>query len=220
MKVVEINGIKIFVEEAENYIQINDIQEKDLAEIWEPLKKRYPGFEVTLCIRDMPAPKGTLDSIGAEILEDCIAMKVTPQGYRPYGCGEVTLLEEADFAKFAALHDKVNPAPDMYWTSRRIQDKRDIWRIFAIKKGDEITGYGMLMVKLRDETMGEIFCVEADNHAHRAALFSAMAGCAFGAGRSVVLRMVERGNTHEHEAALAVGFLEAGFYIGYQVRKV
>jgi len=217
MKTVDIGGIEIYVEESEKYIQINDIQGEDLARVWEALTHRYPSYEVVLCFRNMPAPTDMLDSIEAVVLEDCIEMRVTPQGYKPHACQEITLLTKDDFAKLAAHHDKINPAPEFYWTSQRILDKWDIWRIFVVKTGGETVGYAMLMLKLRDETIGEIFGAWAEDPAHRKALFSAMAGCAFDSGKATVVRMIERSDTCEYDAALAVGFCEVGYYVGYQV---
>jgi len=218
MDAVKVNGIEIFIEESENYIQINDIQGQDLAWIWEPLAKQYPGYEVTLCFRDMQPHKDALDAIGAEVLEDCLSLKVTQPESVHRDCPKITLLEKDDFEKFASLHDEINPeSSGMYWTSQRIWAKWDFWRIFVIKHDGEITGYGMLMVALRDGAMGEIFCVEADSPGQREALISAMVGCAFDNGKNVVLYTVERDDICRYEAALAVGFREVGYYIGYQV---
>ncbi|MCL2405074.1 MAG: hypothetical protein FWC92_05960 [Defluviitaleaceae bacterium] len=219
MKII-INGIEVFVEESESYIQINDINQKDLAGIWEPLTTRYPGYEVTLCFRDMPPPTEALAAIGAEVLEDCIAMKVTQHEYKPCDSHEIKPLTKADYAGFAELHDKLNPPPDMYWTSQRILQKWDIWRIFVVYENGNITGYALIRLDMGDSALGEIFGVESDNPAHRVALFSAVVECAFENGKSTVLRMVDRDNSRgEYEAALAVGFRETGYYIGYIVRN-
>jgi len=219
-----INGIELRTEVSENYVQINDIQGEDLAQIWEPLTKAYPGFELCLCFRNMPAPVDVLAGIGAYILDDCLEMRVTPQEYKPHNNPEITLLTKDDFAEFAALHDVLNSEESgMYWTSRRIWNKWDGWRIFVVKADGKIIGYGMIMVMMRDGLMGEIFCVEADSPEHRKALISAMAGCAFDCGKEVVLYMVDREgprSPHEYDAATAVGFRETGYYTGYQVDEI
>jgi len=216
MERIKFNGIDIFVEEAENFIQINDIQGDDLLRIWEPLTTQYPGFEVTLCFRDMTVPTAALDSIGAVVLEDCISMKVTPPEFKPHPSHEIELLEMADFDEFAALHDKLNPdTSDMYWTSRRMRDKWDIWRVLVLKIDGKITGYSMIMVSQNGGTQGEIFCVEADTVDHRKALVSATVDCAFNVGNKLVLNMVDRDNTRDYDVSLAVGFRETGFYVGY-----
>ena len=172
---------------------------------------------MNLCFHDMPEPKEALAIIGAEVLEDCITMQVTPQEYVPCDDAEITVLEKVDFADFAVLHDTVNPAPDMYWTSRRIWDKWDKWCIFVIRTDGKITGYTLLMVALRDDTKGEIFCVEADYQTQRVALLSAVVRCAFENGKEVVICVVDRDNLCEMEEVVKVGFKEVGFYIGYTV---
>jgi len=215
MKSVEVNGIEIFVEEAENYIQINDINGDDLAKLWKPLTEQYPGYDVNLCFRNMSEPKDILAEIGAEVLEDCISMQVTPQAFTPCGDAEITLLKKSDFDEFAALHDTL---PDMYWTSRRLWDKWDNWRILVIHTNSKMTGYTMLCLAMRDASMGEIYAVEGDNQTQREALFSAAVRCIFENGKTVAFRVVERDNLNEKAAALAVGFREVGFYTGYHVK--
>jgi len=165
----------------------------------------------------MVVPVEALATIGAEVLEDCITMQVTPQEYIPYDDAEITALEKADYAEFAMLHDTVNPAPDMYWTSRRIWDKWDKWRVFVIQTNGKITGYALLLVALRDDAKGEIFCVEADNQTQRVALLSVAVHCAFENDKEVVIRVVDRDNPIEMEEVVKVGFREVGFYIGYSV---
>jgi len=215
MKSVKINEIEVFVEESERYLQINDISRDNLTKLWKPLAEKYPGYEVNLCFRNVPVPKNALAAIGAEVLEDCISMQVTPQDFTPCGNAEITLLEKSDFDEFAALHDTL---PDMYWTSRRLWEKWDNWRILAIHNNGKITGYTMICLAIRNDAMGEIYAVEGDNQTQREALFSAAARCAFESGKTVAFRVVERDNLCEKAAALAVGFREVGFYIGYSIK--
>jgi len=220
MKHVKINGVEIYIEEAESYIQINDIQGHDLAAIWDILIAKYPGYEIVLCFHDMPVPTDILEKIGAELLEDCLELQVRPQDIQPHGGFDIVPLQKSDFGGFAKLHDTVNPAPDMYWTSSRIWPKWDNWRIFVCKSNGEIIGYSMIMVALRDESIGEMFAVHADNPALRKALLSAAVASAFECGKSVVLNMVERNDTGAQEDSFAVGFREVGYYQGYCVRQV
>jgi hypothetical protein len=225
MQAVIIEGVQIFTEEAENYLQINDIAEPDLARIWKPLCGQYPRYEVNLCFRDMPAPAETLAAIGATVLEDCVRYAVTPEQLRsaesfplsPPG-STVSRLAREDFPAFAQLHDRLNETLGLWWTSRRIWEQLDIWRIYIIKNADKITGYAMLMCVAREDADGEIFTVEADTHGNRCALFSAAARCAFDEGKKRVIFMVERGSDAERDVALAVGCGEDGVYVGYEVK--
>jgi len=215
VKSFNINGIEVFMEEATKYIQINDIQEKNLLEIWEYLRKHFPGYKLVLCFRNMAAPEKTLATIGAEVLEDCVTMHATPSCFIPCNTNEVTLLEKADFVAFFTSHDKVNP--ECGGTSQRIWDKWDSWRVFLLRKNGEIIGYSIILINLRDATMGEIFCVWAENLAHGQALLSAATQCAFENNKNVVVYMIDRDNTNEHKTALAAGYQETGYYVGYRV---
>ena len=219
-----VQGVEIRAELAENYIQINDINEADLRKIWPEVQARFAGFELNLCFRDVAIPKAALVEIGAEILEDCLKMTVTPDAFTPaynyYSHSDycaVEPLQEKDFEVFARMHDAL---PDMYWTSERIRKKRDIWGIFVLYEMGRIVGYLMIMTRMRDEAMAEIFAVEAKGVGQRVALISAAVAHAFALGKQTVLYMVEHDQTQEKEAAEAVGFAQTGFYTGYTVRKV
>jgi len=217
MKPFIINDIEVFVDEVEKYIQVNDISEKDLARLWEYLQMHCHGYELVLCFRDAAAPVDTLAVIGAEVLEDCLTMKATQNEFIPYPCNDMTPLEKSDFAEFSVLHDKVNP--ECGGTSQRILSKWDNWRVFLLRKksSNEIIGYSIIHVNLRDAAMGEIFCVWASSSTHRKAMLSAATQCAFQNGKEVIVYMVDRDNANEYEAALAVGYQEAGYYVGYRV---
>ncbi|MCL2676998.1 MAG: hypothetical protein FWF14_03920 [Streptococcaceae bacterium] len=217
MKVIDIDGVEVFIEQTEKYIQINDIQGDELIRLWKSLKEQYPGYTVNLCFHDMLEPIEVLTTIGAEVLEDCITMQVIPHEYVPYYDAEITALEKTDFSEFAMLHDTVNPAPYMYWTSSRIWDKWDKWRIFVIRTNGKITGYTLLLIALRDNSKGEIFCIEAESKTQREALLSVAVRCAFENDKEVVIRVVDRDNLCEMEEVVAVGFREIGFYIGYSI---
>jgi len=215
MKPTELENIEIYVTEEENHVQINDIQGHDLASIWDTLAEKYPGYDIDLCFRNMPAPMDILEKIGARLLEDCIELKITPQDLKPHDSPNITPLQMHDYEGFAKLHDTANPAPDMFWTSQRILPKWDIWRIFVHKTKDGITGYVMVMVKMKGEHMGEVFTLEAETPALRKALLSAAVASAFECGKSVVVYMVKRGDANAYADALAVGFRETGYYRGY-----
>jgi len=164
----------------------------------------------------MPAPMEALTFIGAELLEDCIKMQLTAFEHITYENNKAKQLTKDDFITIANLHDTNNP--DMYWTSQRICDKWDDWRIFAIWSEGNITGYAMMSINLRDEQLAEVFCVEADNLIKKKALLSALAHCAFECGKKVIVYMVDQGDKLDYDAALAVGFSNAGYYSGYIVK--
>jgi len=217
MQTIKINDIEIFP--GEGNIQINDIQGHDLLAIWDKLTTQYPGYELVLCFRNMQAPMDALSSIGATLLEDCIDFRVSPDEFVPHDGANISLLEKSEFEEFAKLHDTIANA-DFYWTSPLVWQEWDIWRICVYKKNGKITGYSMIMVEMRDNTIGEVFAVEADSPAVRMSLLSAAVKAAFEMGKSCVVNMVERDDTHGHEATLALGFREVGYYRGYIVRSI
>jgi len=218
MNSLTLNGIEIFVDEVGKYIQINDISDKDLSAIWESLREGFLGYELMLCFRDIDAPITALSEIGAEVLEDCIKLQVTPSDFSFCESSDVTLLRKADFTTFATLHDTTNP--DCFWTSERILSNVDIWRIFTLRKDNDIIGYSTVMIDQRDSAIGEIFFIEADNHFHRKALLSAASQSAFENDKSTVIYMVDRANTNIYNVAIEVGFKEVGYYIGYQIKCI
>lgn len=225
MDKIELGGIEVFTDEAEQYVQINDPTEADLSRLREPLAARFPGWEVTLCFRNVPIPEKALAELNATVLEDCVRTRMTPADVMPCNgtnaallpeAGDGTyavLLPEADFEEFAALHDSIDHG--MFWTGPRIKEKRSKWRIFAVYEAGRIIGYTMLCVKLRTPGLGEIFCVHADEPAQRIALLAAATRHAFENGKTEIIYMVDRDNPAEMDAALAVGFRDAGFYTAY-----
>ena len=218
MTVVEVKGIEFFIEAGEQYLQMNDVQGEDLATIWDEVVAKYPGFEATFCYRDMPSPLDVLDGIGARLLEDCIRLDVTPESFTPYGGFEISPLDKEDFEQFAAIHDAAFPEDDdMYWTSRRIWDAWDIFRIFVHKTAGEITGYVLLCVGMRDKALSEVFALWGESSPLKSALLSAAATAAFELGKELMINMVDRGDTTAMAEALAVGFKEVGYYRGYCV---
>ncbi|MCL2170402.1 MAG: hypothetical protein FWB74_10315 [Defluviitaleaceae bacterium] len=205
----------IYIDKDERFIQVNDISEDELAGVWEQLAREYPEYEVMFCFRDVPVPVAGLSAVGAVLVDDCVKMERHAGAHCPPLQSPVPIvLDMADFADFARLHDAMNP--EMYWTSRRVWDRWEDWRIFVIYENGEIVSYTMLFAALKCSFMGEIFCMEADNLLHKKALFSFATNYAFVNGKTIVIRMAERADTSEQEAAAAAGFKITGFYQGYQ----
>ena len=205
-----------YIDKDEKFIQVNDTCEGEFADVLARLVQEYSGYEVMFCFRDVPVPVAALDAVDAVIVDDCVRMEM----YAGSGalCAPLQpmpiVLDKLHFSDFARVHDVVHP--DMYWTSSRIWDRWDDWRILAIYENGKILGYTMLFMALKCPLMSEIFCMEADNYLHKVTLFSAVASYAFANGKSTVIRMVDRENAREQEAAAAVGFKITGFYQGYQ----
>ena len=212
------NGVDIFLEEAEQYVQINDIIGSELLRIRDDFKVKYAGFECNLCFRNMEPPYDALEKIGATLLEDCIGMELIPDNFKPFKKVIVTLLDKEDFPGFAQLHDQL---PDMYWNSRRIWDRfDDMWRIPVYKVQGKIVGYALMNISKRKRNEGEFYAVEAPNASARKTLLTAAVEEAFKVGKEVVLRMVERGSDVEYEESEAIGFHEVSYYRGFEIKKL
>ena len=215
MKQFNINGVEVFAEEAERYVQINDASEAVLRSAWDEIISRFAGFEIALCYHNNEPPAGFLTEIGAEPLDDCIEMRLPRDGFNSLRPAGVFILGEEDFNEFAALHDERNP--DMYWTGARIKSDLTRWRIFITRGGGKINGYAMTMVRLRDERQAEIFCAEADYADEIKSLLVAAASDVFENGKDEIIYMPDAG-TPQHDAALSVGFVETGYYKGYKAK--
>jgi len=215
---ITINGIEVFIEESEKYVQTNDIAGSDLPAMWETLRNRFPGYELTLCYHNMEPPIDALTSIGAAVLEDCLEMNVTQPDFKPYENINVNPLEKTAFEEFSSLHSTVNPECGV--TSQLIWNKWDKHPVFTLYKDSGIIGYSIISLNMRDETIGEIYAVYADNQENRKALLSAVTACAFENNKTQVIYMVDRGNADDYETATALGYKEVGYYIGYHVKNI
>jgi len=216
MKLHKINGIDVFVQESENCVQINDIDGLALLEIWEPLRNIFPGYELVLCFHDVP-PLDALKSMNAELLEDCLDMRVYSHKFVPHNSTAVAPLSKNNFASFAALHNNVNP--ECGATSQLICNKWDNWRVFTINN-NEIIGYAIIGLAMRDENMGEVYAVWANSHTQHMSLLSAVTQCAFENSKKKVVYMIDRDNATALKSALALGYKEVGFYIGYRIKSI
>lgn len=213
MITITVAGLDIFLEEPERYIQINDSTEAALRAAWPTIASSYPGYEFCFCFRNCHVPTGLMGEIGAELLEDCIEMRLprTDIAYTP--SPDIVLVTEANFDIFGPFHDKCNPPPDMYWTSRRIREDLSRWMIYMHLEDGQINGYCMNSMWQPD---GEIFCIEAPNLEIGKALTATVLAHTFEAGKPEMLNMVTEG-TLEQEISVALGFAVTGFYTAYRI---
>jgi len=216
MKPISIAGIEIHVEEAENYIQINDCDDEALRAAWPQVAAAYPGFEVVFCYHNRPVPVDFMNEIDAELLESCIEMRLPRKDFtaQKQPSLEITRVTEENFAEFAEFHDQRNPAPDMYWTGRRIKDAFEKWSVFALYDNGQITGYALMA--MWQAKQGEIFCIEALDIAIGKVVASTAITHAFAEGKPEILNMVDRGS-QEEAISLELGFSAVGYYIAYRI---
>jgi len=211
MKVVDISGIDVLIEDDEKYLQINDAHSLDMV-FWGQIKSRYMGFEVMFCYHNTTAPVQFLNSIGAELADDCIEMHLYSSDSEFAETEDIFIVNELSFNEFAEYHDKCNP--DVYWTSVRIKTDLSRWGIFIMKSADTITGYSL--ISLWDSVQAEIYNVESDSE-KLPDLITHSARYAFNMGKTDVLFMADK-DSIQHSAALSAGFEVSGFYQGYKIR--
>ncbi|MCL2840052.1 MAG: hypothetical protein FWE05_04695 [Defluviitaleaceae bacterium] len=224
-----INGVEILIEPTEKYIQINDATEDDLRGLWPKVLERYSGHNAMLCFRNTVTPVQFMDEIGAKLLDDSLEMRLNLEDFESFlkaviadvGVAEsalasvsvvgVTPITSENFDIFATHHDKT--IPDMYWNSRRILEKIDLWRIFACFEGESITDYAMLM-----QPASEIFCCISKDTDRAKAILAAAAQEAFVSGAEELLYMIDKSEEICKNAASALGFRLCGYYQGFNVR--
>jgi hypothetical protein len=214
MPFINISGVRALIEPEDRLIQLDDVTETEVPEVWRQIKKEYPGFTVDFCFHNTVAPIDFLREIKAEVLEDCIELRLAPGDMKDIQVKKTVPVDEENFEQFALFHDKVKD-PEMFWNSEKIRKNRAEWGISALYDSGEIKGYAMI------RSGWEIYCVTADNIEAKVALTAAMVSVAekkaFPAGKEVLF-MVDRDDYPTLDAASQLGFRRAGFYIGYRAQ--
>lgn len=211
---ISIDGIEIFVEDTDHYLQTNDICGTDIKRIWEQIETDYKNYDKWFCYHNLEIPYECLRELGAVLADDNIEMRLTADNFICYETLEVERITDESFDDFAYYHDSCNPG--MYWTSERIKRDLSRWCIFTLRSANQIEGY--ILLSIGDTVQSEIFCVEAPNKTQSEALISSTVKYAFDNGRHEVLFMADA-DTINHEAALSVGFTVTGFYKSYTVKR-
>ena len=212
-----IKNIRLLVTQSENNIQINDISETELESIWDELCATYPNFEIFFCFnseRMMPnqtIPYDLLKNLNMEKIDDMLNFKLRNCIPSKNSDSDISLLTEDTFDEFANFHDSRNSG--MFWTSARIRQKLDIWRIHILKSCGVITGYSMMMTTDKNT---EIFAIIADNDLEKQAIIQATCNDIFSEGRGEVLFMIDADDVVLQKIAKNIGFKQTGFYQGFQ----
>ncbi|MCL2375921.1 MAG: hypothetical protein FWC76_00855 [Defluviitaleaceae bacterium] len=205
---ITIKNIKI--DEKAKHIFIDNVDIKEAESVWAQLAKGYLGFTVDFCFYNTLAPEKFLVSVGAEVLDNCLEMRLAEKDFVELQTKKATQATAEDFASLGAYHDKKNPK--MYWSSEKILADFDSWDVFIMPEDGETTAYALM----RDGW--NIYCVVADGIEDRLALLSAAAKKSFAAQDRDVLFMADRDNFMETGAALHLGFRREGYYIAYRVK--
>jgi len=209
-----IMGIEVFIEDADQYLQIDDISGTDLHMIWEQIETDYAAYEKWVCYHNyVDIPLGLLDKLGATLEDDCIEMRLDMDKLNDTENTETHTVEqitEETFDEFAAIHDARNTG--IHWTGARLKRELPRWGIFCLRHNEQITDYTIM--SMRHPTEAEIFCVEASDKIKSEALIASAAKHAFENEKSEVLYQSD--NDMIHQAALSVSFAITGFYKGYR----
>ena len=211
---INIDGIEVLIEDANHYLQINDINGTDLCMIWQRLKTDYTGYDKWFCFRNVEIPISLLDELGAVLEDDSTQMFLYADKTNESEIIGVEQITEESFNEFATIHDERHT--DMYWTGERLSHDLSRWGVFCLRFKVEVSDY--IIMSMRDTTQAEIFCVEASDTIKRKKLIAFAAKYAFDNGRTEVLYMVD--NDAERESALSVGFADTGFYKGYKIKHI
>ncbi|MCL2662350.1 MAG: hypothetical protein FWE83_03365 [Oscillospiraceae bacterium] len=212
MKII-IDGIEALVEDAEQYLQINDINSTDFPAVWEKLNTDYAGHDKWFCFRNVEIPFAVLDELGAVLEDDCIQMFLNADKINESEIIDVEQVMDESFWEFTVIHDICRP--DMYWTGERLFREFSRWGVFCMRCNGQISDY--IIMSMHDSTQAEIFCVEASDINRRVKLITFAARYAFDNEKTEVLYMVD--SDEERESAEAVGFAVTGFYKGYKIER-
>ena len=208
-----IDGVAAFAENADRYLQFDDISGADLSRLWGGVQAAYPDYDTWFCYHNTEPPLARLEETGAALADDCTAMRLVPEGFQPGGTRGAKRVANEDFAGFAAYHDACNP--NMYWTGERIGRDLSRWGIFALRADDAAQAY--LLLAMGNPPRAEIFCLHAFDAAQCAALISVAAKEAFDGGIQEIIYMADKQDLG-HAAALSSGFAVTGFYKGYAIK--
>jgi len=210
-----IDGIEVIVSDVDQYLQINDISSSDLIKIWDHIKTNYPLYEKWICYHNyIEIPFALLDEIGAVLEDDSIELRLSVDGFIRSKFPGIVLITEENFDKFAIYHNKCNPENGA--NSERIKRNFFHWAIFALFTDNRITDYIILFTGSPNQA--EIYCVEASDNVKCRELITSAANHAFEHGKKEVLFMADE-NTIEHEQAISIGFVNTGFYKGYEIKQ-
>jgi len=204
---------EIAIIEKEKYVLVKEFFAENIEgyrTFWQDLCEKCPGWEIDFVYRNCEPPAEFLESIGVKLIDSAIIMELTKENFRhrKVSADEIdTVPITADnYSIFALIHDKANP--EMFWTSERIAEKPDRWRIY-------MNGSSYVMMSLwGDES--EIFALEVQNADEGAALLSTAVKFAFEIGKHKVLYFVSDDVPMLLASAQQVGFATCGTCATYQ----
>ena len=205
--------MKLFVTETEKHLQIDEFHANNIADLriyWQNIRDKYMGYDADFCYHGEHVshiPEEFLSEIGAEILESCIETRLFQKNFIPTDKLDLIPVDEANFASFALLHDKVQ---GMYWTSERLKKDLTPWLIYMY-------GDSYVLMRLGKGEFAEIYALEAADMHVKKALLSQAAEYAFKMNKANVLWQIDDDAHADLELSQALGFEVCGTYVAYSV---
>lgn len=218
--------LRLLVEKDENYLQSGGgfFPKKDFdsvaAEFIDYLRANYSNYEMHFGYpRENEAAINFLKVINAELIESSLTMELKKDDFvRSSPCSQVIPLEKEHYDEYKAFHDK--HYLDFYWTSERVFENLDIWKIYIIKEKEKIVGG--IFIKVFKDTQAEIFGIAIDKeYEHQdleLKLLSESLYHIFTQGKQSILYFIEEDAVDELKAALKTGFKQVDNYNCYKLK--
>lgn len=220
----DITGVVcLFVDKQDMYLQtIGGIYYKDdfeyvLNKFIEYLEKNFKNYEIIIgyTSKDKNILK-VLEQKG-EIFEKAEFFKLYKNNLKFKDIREdIRLLTTDDFEDFSDIHDKINS--NMYWTSERLKEDLDNWRIFVYKESGKIKSYIMIRVYL--DLTGEIFNITNVGILDQSIIEDLIyVGCKdmFDIGVTNIISSCDM-DSYENDLYYKLGFERTNDYIGYNIK--
>lgn len=225
-----VGALNLLVENNNNYLESigGIIAKKDFNSIAtqfiDYLKANYSNYKI-----DFGYPLENEDAINflkeikAKLIDSSLTMELKKDDFvRNSPCKDVILLERDLYEEYAAFHDKYNP--QMYWTSERIFDRFDLWKIYIIIEKQKIVGSILIKVynkRAAQDKQAEIFAMTIDKeYKHQGLeliLLSESIYDIFTQGKENILYFVDEDAIDELQAASKAGFKQIDSYRCYKL---
>jgi len=224
-----VGALNLFVDKNNNYLQsIAGIFAKEdfnfiATQFIDYLKANYSNYEI-----DFGYPLENEDAINflkgikSKLVESSLTTELKKDDFvRSSPCNYVILLERDRYDEYAAFHDKYNP--DIYWTSEKIFDRLDLWKIYISIEKQKIVGSILIKTKAKQkfkDKQAEIFGMSIDKeYEHQGLelkLLSDSVYDIFTQGKENILYFVDEDAIDELQAALETGFKQIDSYRCYK----
>ncbi len=209
----------LFVESKEKYAQSNgffiDGDYKIIAdEFMKYIEDNYKDYELYVGLPP-ENEEGTRYFIGKgfECIESSIKTLLLKDDFiYSEPSDDIENLDDSEFDIYAQFHDKY--ATDIYWTSERIKQSRNIWDIYVLKDNNQIVG--SIFIKLYDDS-AEIFGLFLDDKykSHELNLLLKSVNEVLNKGKNEIQYFIEEDLKLQLETAQKIGFRPIDNYRSY-----